>query len=40
MSDKISDLSIIIDSNTTSTIQEMHKIILHSICEYIDSKKI
>tara|TARA_Y100000031_G_C8108661_1_gene332339 strand:- start:61 stop:642 length:582 start_codon:yes stop_codon:yes gene_type:complete len=37
---KISDLSIIVDSNTTSTIQEMHKIILHSICEYIDSKKI
>ena len=37
---KISDLSIIVDSNTTSTIQEMHKIILHSICAYIDSKKI
>ena len=37
---KISNLSIIVDSNATSTIQEMHKIILHSICEYIDSKKI
>ena len=36
---KISDLSIIIESSNTGTIQEMHKIILHSICNYLEDIK-
>ena len=35
---KFSDISIIIKSNNTATIQEMHKIILHSICGYLDAR--
>jgi len=35
---KFSDISIVIKSNNTATIQEMHKIILHSICGYLDSR--
>ena len=35
---KFSDISIIIKSNNTATIQEMHKIILHSICGYLDTR--
>ena len=33
-----SDISYIVKSNTTATIQEIHKTILHSICECIDDK--
>jgi len=33
-----SDISYIVESNTTATIQEIHKTILHSICECIDDK--
>ena len=36
---KISDHSIIIESFNTGTIQEMHKIILHSICNYLEDIK-
>ena len=36
---KISNHSIIIDSFNTGTIQEMHKIILHSICNYLEDIK-
>ena len=36
---KISDHSIIIESFNTGTIQEMHKIILHSICGYFENIK-
>ena len=36
---KISDHSIIIESFNTGTIQEMHKIILHSICSYFENIK-
>ena len=35
---KFSDISIVIKSTNTATIQEMHKIILHSICGYLDSR--
>ncbi len=35
---KISKNYIIINSNETGTIQEMHKIILHSICAFLDKK--
>ena len=35
---KLSNLSLIVNSDVTSTVQETHKIILHSICNYIDSK--
>ena len=31
-----SDEVIIVNSNKTGTIQEIHKIILHSICNYLD----
>ena len=31
-----SNETIIVDSNKTGTIQEIHKIILHSICNYLD----
>lgn len=34
----ITSNSIIINSNNTGTIQEMHKIIFHSICAYLDKK--
>lgn len=33
---KISNKSIIVDSINTGSIQEIHKMILHSICAYID----
>jgi len=36
---KISDYSIIIKSFNTGTVQEMHKIILHSICNYLENIK-
>ena len=35
----ISNHSIIIDSYNTGTIQEMHKIILHSVCNYFEDIK-
>lgn len=35
---KISKNNIIINSNETGTIQEMHKIIFHSICAFFDEK--
>ena len=35
----ISDHSIIIESFNTGTVQEMHKIILHSICDYLEDIK-
>lgn len=36
---KISDYCIVIDSYSTGTIQEMHKIILHSVCNYLEDIK-
>ena len=36
---KISNHSIVIESLNTGTIQEMHKIILHSICNYLENIK-
>ena len=35
---KKSQLSYIVKSDITATIQEVHKAILHSICDYIDKK--
>ena len=35
---KLSNNSIIVESNNTGNIQEMHKIIFHSICAYLDQK--
>ena len=37
---KYSDISYVVNSNITSTIQEVHKTILHSICECIDLKNV
>ena len=34
---KFSDLSIVVKSSITATIQEVHKVILHSICAYLDA---
>ena len=34
---KISNHSIVVKSFNTGTVQEMHKIILHSICNYLES---
>ena len=31
-----SNETIIVDSYNTGTIQEIHKVILHSICNYLD----
>ena len=36
---ELSNLSIIVESNTTSHIQEAHISILHCICEILDYKK-
>jgi len=36
---KISDHFIVIESSNTGTIQEMHKIILHSVCNYLENIK-
>lgn len=33
---KLSNISIIVDSNNTGSIQEIHKMILHSICDYLE----
>ena len=33
-----SNLSYIVESNTTATIQEVHKTLLHSICDLIEDK--
>jgi phosphoheptose isomerase len=33
-----SNINYIVESSITSTIQEVHKNILHSICEYLDKK--
>ena len=33
-----SNLSYIVESNTTATIQEVHKTLLHSICDLIENK--
>lgn len=35
---KITDISIIISSNNTARIQEVHKIILHIICEKVEEE--
>ena len=34
---KISSKSIVVNSNNTGSIQEMHKMIFHSICAYLDN---
>lgn len=34
----ISDINIIVPSNNTARIQEIHQFIFHNICEYLDSK--
>lgn len=34
---KISNKSIVVNSNNTGSIQEMHKMIFHSICAYLDN---
>lgn len=36
---KISDISIVINSNNTGSIQEAHKIIFHSLCETFEKIK-
>jgi|TARA_B110000495_G_C23038494_1_gene621326 D-sedoheptulose 7-phosphate isomerase len=35
---KISDLSIIVDSDSTAKIQESHRIIYHIICKFVEEK--
>ena len=35
---KISNINYIVKSNSTATIQETHKNLLHSICEIIDKR--
>ena len=37
---ELSNLSIVVESNITSHIQEAHIAILHCICEILDYKKI